>query len=62
MTLNHNIHELNAIMKNGSKVNLDKCKHALDLNVDRQIVNVRTARHIVVQLAYPTTHNIHRSE
>ena len=61
MTLKQNINELNVIMKNGSKANLDKIKNVLYLHVDRTIVNFRTARHIVVQLAHPTKQNINRA-
>ena len=61
MSLKQNNNELNVIMKNGFKANLEKIKNVTDLYVDRKIVNFRTASNIVVQLAHPTKNNINRA-
>ena len=62
MTVKQNVYELNVIMKNGSKANLDQIKQVKDLYVDRKIINVKTAKHLVVQLAHPTERNINSAE
>ena len=46
----------------GSNANLDKIKNVIDLYVDRKIINFRTPRNIVVQLAHSTKQNIKRAE
>ena len=60
MTIKQNINELNVIMKNGTQANLDKIKNVIDLNVDRKIVNFRTARKIVVQQHIAIVHLLNR--
>ena len=43
MALNQNINELNVIMKNGSKANLNKIANIISLYVDSKIVNFKTS-------------------
>ena len=53
--------ELNVLMKNGSKANPYK-KDTVDVCADRKTVNVKTARDLVVELAFQTGNNKIKSD
>lgn len=61
MNVKQNTTDLNGVMKHGSKASQDKVKNIIDWYVDRKIINFKTARNIVVQIAHPTGYNKNRS-
>ena len=54
MTIKANIAELNTLRNNWSKEYREKIASVIDLYKDRKIPNFRTAKHVVVNLAFPT--------
>ena len=54
MALNQNINELNYFFYEEWLKSQSRKAQNIDLYLDRKIINVRTARNVVVQLAHPT--------
>ena len=61
MTIKGNIAELNTLRKNGSTEYREKIDHVIDLCKGMQIPNFRTAKHVVVNLAFPTGYTRRRT-
>ena len=61
MTIKRHIAELNTLRKNGSKEYRENSDNVLDLYKERKVPNFRTAKTVVVNLAFPAGYTRRRT-